>query len=1461
MLRRSARIRSSSFSQTARSRPADAESASLSCPSRSASVPLAPPAHLTRAVTKKNSNLQLCEQKREIHRIHWKRSTTTDFESKYEDKEVDDSTQPVNQIESRQPSHSSVPPQERYTQSAAPSQSPLHASDIPSSSSAPEAPTIPAFTPLPLVWQFIPRHARGAFCDLMNTLLRDYRAARRNSQDEKCNEVIKRIMNVPRNHLMIQFPKKKGRHESLERILKRQLLYASENIVSSNETKTNEDSKEHAETKLRRRNNDEDARVVRKAIQMIKKSGEGLRAVKFLSRDLGQADINDDTINTLQKLHPPASAPLPPLPPAVATRCINVERKALAQIIRRRMNNSASGGPSGWCGKLLLPLANNRECMEGLVVLMEDIINGKIQEDTTRSLLLACRLIPCYKPSGGIRPIAVGETFCKLATLYTMSTCIIPESYEQIFPSIQKGVGFSGGCEQVIHFIRTARRVMGADTMVITIDFKNAFNTRRRRDMWLQLLSKCHLDDDGESQATGINLAPLLPLVHWMYGCSSPLVLPPRANSSPFDLLDVLLSAEGCRQGDPLSNLLFALSVQPLYEQALQYHTASAKALAIQDDFSIVAKPSEAVRVFKKLVELSAAQGMQIEFSKCHVLRGSGSVSESSSSSNSIPGPPAEPSEEQCALEELQRMGVSELKSLHLLGCLISDSEDDATHGTAIWAYNLATAGMDKFFKLLTHRDMPAHIGFHLLYLSGIPRLSYLCRTMTPSSMKNAVMAFDQKVFQVLMQLVDIDIKIYQDERFDEILDLITMNRSHGGLGFHSQSQTQSIAFFASFANSVPSIKMLFAEQASTSEADRRKVQAEKQTLEKILNDCLETIRQSLGEFTSKAEQNGLLPASASQIWDFHPPQHVQKELSALLSKQQQLRLKKSMCGRKDAMARITSSSHPCSGKWIIPDLTSDYALLNKFQLSQAVRHRLGHPLFDNPPSTVCLCAKEDQKTGDLLQDPQHFYSCSLLTKTAMYYRHQLILATILDLCRIVDVQATTSIHPYLLRAPSPSSSPSPPPSLTADQETPDLLVFYRQKRYLLDVSVTCPSAASYCGQASQKMCSAADKRAKEKQDKYAALCKDSRCEFAPFVMESYGAMHKEAEKFLHMLSENYESPTERAEYMAYARKRIAFALQIGNAEIANEGHTLLRFSSARHASSTNNELPLPPRRSENQAAFPQQQNFRLSDRPAPQPASAATQSRHQFHSPRRALSPCSGSSPPDGPPLSDTIVPTPTYSIVAIGLNIPQRVNWQSGSRGLEQKESANTSATTSSSLSSAAVPAASQQAANSPLLNCRPRPHCDSVAAVPPAASVISISAGVRRSTLCPPATAANPAAANVAAPALTSSSTFSSACLLTTSGSDAAATVEQHSNTAATAPAQPQAQAAAAAADIVPVARDSSSSSSSSSSESASPPPPPSSAQISSTENSSSKSSPSSSKTSSSESSSSALYVSSV
>src|ERR1700678_3964041 len=47
-----------------------------------------------------------------------------------------------------------------------------------------------------------------------------------------------------------------------------------------------------------------------------------------------------------------------------------------------------------------------------------------------------------------------------------------------------------------------------------------------------------------------------------------------------------IYSAQGVRQGDPLSSLLFALTIQPIYEAVVQTHP-TLEATAIHDDITL----------------------------------------------------------------------------------------------------------------------------------------------------------------------------------------------------------------------------------------------------------------------------------------------------------------------------------------------------------------------------------------------------------------------------------------------------------------------------------------------------------------------------------------------------------------------------------------------------------------------------------------------------------------------------------------------------------------------------------------------------------------------------------------------------------------------------------------------------------------------------------------------------------
>ena len=95
------------------------------------------------------------------------------------------------------------------------------------------------------------------------------------------------------------------------------------------------------------------------------------------------ADVNASVIQQLRDLHPKSSAPAPTLPQT--TRSITVDNDLLRDLVRNRLKNGSAPGPSGWTGELLAPLVDDAECMASLAVLVEDILNG-VLDDNARNL-------------------------------------------------------------------------------------------------------------------------------------------------------------------------------------------------------------------------------------------------------------------------------------------------------------------------------------------------------------------------------------------------------------------------------------------------------------------------------------------------------------------------------------------------------------------------------------------------------------------------------------------------------------------------------------------------------------------------------------------------------------------------------------------------------------------------------------------------------------------------------------------------------------------------------------------------------------------------------------------------------------------------------------------------------------------------------------------------------------------
>ena len=180
----------------------------------------------------------------------------------------------------------------------------------------------------------------------------------------------------------------------------------------------------------------------------------------------GLAPLVPSTVESLRKLHLPSSGAPCPILPDSAPR-IHVDGVVLSGLVMRKVANGSAPGPSGWTGELIKALVGDADCLAGLVALVEDIINGDL-DDSARKYLLSSSLIASEKDSGGFRPIAIGDVFYRLACHYVLQ--LVQPSAAALLEPIQLAQS-RGGCERAIHLLQASLECKSEDSAILSIDF------------------------------------------------------------------------------------------------------------------------------------------------------------------------------------------------------------------------------------------------------------------------------------------------------------------------------------------------------------------------------------------------------------------------------------------------------------------------------------------------------------------------------------------------------------------------------------------------------------------------------------------------------------------------------------------------------------------------------------------------------------------------------------------------------------------------------------------------------------------------------------------------------------------------------------------------------------------------------------------------------------------------------
>ena len=322
--------------------------------------------------------------------------------------------------------------------------------------------------------------------------------------------------------------------------------------------------------------------------------GDATAAVRVVGSDDRAVPLTDDVLRVLQLKHPSSPQDLRPTPvpsPDTPSPAHATEKEIMLAL--RSFPASSSGGIDGLRPGHLKDLTSPATAEAGhhLRSAITDLINRFLLGDIppfAREMFFSASLTALKKKDGGIRPIAVGNVFRRLAAKIACRREMQLLS-DELRP-VQLGVGVPGGCEAAVHAVRCFSSNTNSKNIIVKLDIKNAFNSIRRD----HLLETC------------LKRTPsLFPLACLSYSSSTDLFIPDTS----------ILSASGVQQGDPLGPMLFALAIDDA-ARSLQ----SPLNIWYLDDATLGGSPEVVAVDLEKISSTLRNLGLEINSNKSEVI-------------------------------------------------------------------------------------------------------------------------------------------------------------------------------------------------------------------------------------------------------------------------------------------------------------------------------------------------------------------------------------------------------------------------------------------------------------------------------------------------------------------------------------------------------------------------------------------------------------------------------------------------------------------------------------------------------------------------------------------------------------------------------------------------------------------------------------------------------------------------